>query len=44
MHGAGVVAVDHVGFSVASLDEAVRFWTEAMGFDLARRSEMGGAA
>lgn len=39
---AGVIAVDHIGFSVASLEEAIQFWTEAMGFDLARRGEMGG--
>ena len=39
---AGVIAVDHTGFSVASLEEAIQFWTEAMGFDLARRGEMGG--
>ncbi|MEH3126724.1 VOC family protein [Agrobacterium cavarae] len=39
---AGVIAVDHMGFSVASLEEAIQFWTEAMGFSLARRGEMGG--
>ena len=39
---AGVIAVDHTGFSVASLEEAIQFWTEAMGFDLARQGEMGG--
>ena len=39
---AGVIAVDHTGFAVSSLDEAVRFWTEALGFTLERRSEMGG--
>ena len=39
---AGVIAVGHTGFSVASLEEAIQFWTEAMGFDLARRGEMGG--
>ncbi|WP_019515650.1 VOC family protein [Sphingomonas sp. Mn802worker] len=37
-----VLAVDHTGFAVSSLDEAVRFWTEALGFTLERRSEMGG--
>ena len=37
---AGVIAVDHTGFSVASLEEAIQFWTEAMGFDLTRRGEM----
>lgn len=36
------VTVDHTGFSVASLDEAVRFWTQAMGFELVRTGEMGG--
>ena len=39
---AGVIAVDHTGFSVSSLNDAIRFWTEAMGFTLERRSEMGG--
>lgn len=39
---AGAIGIDHTGFSVASLDDAVRFWTEAMGFDLVRRGEMGG--
>lgn len=39
---AGVIAVDHTGFSVASLEEAIQFWTEAMGFDLVRQGEMGG--
>lgn len=39
---ANVIAVDHTGFAVFSLDEAVRFWTEALGFTLERRSEMGG--
>ncbi len=39
---AGVMAVDHVGFSVSSLDQAIDFWTGVMGFELVRRSEMGG--
>lgn len=39
----GTAAVDHVGFSVTSLDDAIRFWTEAMGFTLVRRGEMGGS-
>ncbi|WP_294190399.1 VOC family protein [uncultured Sphingomonas sp.] len=37
-----VIAVDHTGFAVSSLDAAVRFWTEALGFKLERQSEMGG--
>jgi len=37
-----VIAVDHTGFAVSSLDEAVRFWTGALGFMLERQSEMGG--
>ena len=37
-----VIAVDHTGFTVSSLDEAVRFWTGALGFTLERQSEMGG--
>lgn len=39
---ANVIAVDHTGFAVSSLDEAVRFWTAALGFTLEQRSEMGG--
>lgn len=39
---ANVIAIDHTGFAVSSLDEAVRFWTEALGFTLERRTEMGG--
>ncbi|MES5099032.1 VOC family protein [Agrobacterium sp. BA1120] len=39
---AGVIAVDHTGLSVASLEKAIQFWTEAMGFDLARQGEMSG--
>ena len=39
---ANVIAVDHAGFAVSSLDEAVRFWTGALGFTLERQSEMGG--
>jgi catechol 2,3-dioxygenase-like lactoylglutathione lyase family enzyme len=37
-----VIAVDHTGFAVSSLDEAIRFWTRALGFTLERQSEMGG--
>jgi lactoylglutathione lyase len=39
---ANVIAVDHTGFAVSSLDEAVHFWMEALGFTLERQSEMGG--
>ncbi|USJ01362.1 VOC family protein [Xanthomonas prunicola] len=39
---ARIIAVDHTGFAVSSLDEAVRFWTGALGFKLERQSEMGG--
>ncbi len=39
---ADVTAVDHTGFAVSSLDESIRFWTEALGFALERQSEMGG--
>ena len=39
---ANVIAVDHTGFAVSSLDKAVRFWIEALGFTLERQSEMGG--
>lgn len=38
----GIVAADHVGFSVSSLDEAIAFWTGALGFTVVRRGEMGG--
>lgn len=37
-----VTAVDHTGFAVSCLDEAIRFWTRALGFTLERQSEMGG--
>ncbi|TXC70467.1 glyoxalase [Sphingomonas ginsenosidivorax] len=40
--GDDVITVDHTGFSVASLDDAVRFLTEALGFSLFRTGEMGG--
>lgn len=39
---ANITAVDHTGFAVSSLDESIRFWTEALGFKLQRQSEMGG--
>ncbi|WP_203310310.1 VOC family protein [Sphingomonas beigongshangi] len=39
---ANVIALDHVGFAVSSLDTAVQFWTEALDFTLERQSEMGG--
>ncbi|MDP3603812.1 MAG: VOC family protein [Bosea sp. (in: a-proteobacteria)] len=38
-----VQRADHVGFAVASLDEAVRFWVEGLGARLVRTGEMGGA-
>lgn len=38
-----VHAVDHIGFAVSSLEEAIRFWTTGLGFTLERQSEMGGA-
>ncbi len=37
-----VIAMDHTGFAVSSLDEAVRFWTGALGFTLERQSKMEG--
>jgi len=37
-----VTAVDHAGFAVSSLDDSIRFWTQALGFTLQRQSEMGG--
>lgn len=39
---AGVTNVDHIGFAVSSLDDAIRFWTEALGFTLERQAEMCG--
>lgn len=33
---------DHVGFSVASLDAALRFWVEGLGGQLVRVGDMGG--
>lgn len=39
---ANVIAIDHAGFAVTSIDQAVLFWTEALGFTLERQSEMGG--
>lgn len=38
----GAVVVDHIGFSVSSLEDAIKFWTEAMGFEVLRKGEMGG--
>jgi hypothetical protein len=38
---ANVITVDHTGFAVSSLDEAIRFWTGALGFTFERQSEMG---
>ena len=43
MQNVGAVALDHVGFTVASLDDAVRFWTDAMGFELLGDAELAGA-
>lgn len=33
---------DHVGFSVASLEEALRFWVDGLGARLVRTAEMDG--
>jgi len=33
---------EHTGFAVASLDEALAFWTGAMGFELVRRADTSG--
>ncbi|MDF4025727.1 VOC family protein [Luteibacter sp. PPL201] len=41
-NNAGVTHVDHIGFAVSSLDKAIRFYTEALGFTLERQAEMGG--
>ena len=37
-----VRCADHVGFAVASLDEALRFWLDGLGAELVRTGEMGG--
>ena len=37
-----VRSADHVGFSVASLDEAIGFWVDGLGARLVRTGEMGG--
>ena len=37
-----VHAVDHVGFAVPSLDDATRFWTQALGATLVRTGQMSG--
>ena len=36
-----VHCADHVGFAVASLDEALRFWLDGLGAQLVRMGEMG---
>ncbi|WP_294641350.1 VOC family protein [uncultured Aureimonas sp.] len=38
-----VQRADHVGFAVASLDAALRFWIDGLGARLVRTGEMGGA-
>ena len=40
--GIRVRRADHVGFSVAFLDEALRFWVDGLGARLVRTGEMGG--
>ena len=37
-----VRCADHVGFAVASLDEALRFWLDGLGAQLVRTGEMRG--
>lgn len=37
-----ILRSDHVGFSVGSLDDALRFWTDGLGATLERTGEMGG--
>ena len=38
----GLLTVDHTGFTVSSLDEAVRLWTEALGFEFVGKGELAG--
>lgn len=40
--GFEVRRADHVGFSVASLDDALRFWVDGLGARLVRTAEMDG--
>lgn len=37
-----ILRSDHVGFSVGSLDDALRFWIDGLGATLERTGEMGG--
>lgn len=37
-----VQRADHIGFAVASLDEALRFWVDGLGARLVLTGEMGG--
>jgi len=37
----GAAVVDHIGFSVSSLEDAIQFWTEAMGFEVLRKGGNG---
>ena len=36
-----VLAADHTGFCVTSLEGALPFWTDVLGFELLRRGEIG---
>ncbi|MCQ8279717.1 VOC family protein [Acetobacteraceae bacterium KSS8] len=38
-----ILRADHVGFAVASLDAALRFWIDGLGATLEREGEMAGA-
>lgn len=39
-----VLRTDHTGFCVTSLEEALPFWTDLLGFEIQRRGEIGAGA
>lgn len=39
-----ILTTDHTGFSVTSLEKALPFWTELLGFELLRQGEIGPGA
>lgn len=43
MGKAGVVTVDHTGFTVANLERSLAFWRDVLGFELSHRPHQTGA-
>ncbi len=39
-----ILHTEHTGFTVSSLDEALHFWCEVMGFELVARKDLGGGS